>query len=592
MAADAAAPARLRVVALGDFAGDAADEAAKLGRLALDKDRFEPVLARVRPTLHLELADAGGASRPLELVFESWRDFQPAGVAARVPWLRGLAEARALAQRAARSELDAARFRRDAAGLLPPALVEELAGQLEGASGGAAPAEERPAARPAPPPEPAAGSPGDAVDSLLDMVGGRDEGGGESGDARARRALDSILPRRAARAAPGGAAPSGAVALLDAHLERGLREVLGHPAFRRLEAAWRGLRLLVDRTDFRKPIDLELVSATLDDAPRAVAALVEGEDPDVVVADYAFDASARDLERAQALAGAAQEAQTPVVAAVAPAFFGLDSWRDLARARAPYGIFDEPAYAAWRSFRGDERARWLVLTANRVALRAPYGPDGERSRELGYTDPTGAGLTGSGAWAVASVLVRAFARTGACVQISGTRNGLVPDLPLVAPEGGRPVPVEGVLDDDRREDLERVGLAVVQQYQRDIAFVGALRTFRKPERYPDAEASADAAQHVTLAYQLFASRFVKFLGRSVPELIGAGSADEAAGRLRDAVVAFVSTPQYELRPDHVGIATGPNADDASLTDVTLRIQPDLVVGGRPVNVMLQFSVRL
>jgi hypothetical protein len=122
--------------------------------------------------------------------------------------------------------------------------------------------------------------------------------------------------------------------------------------------------------------------------------------------------------------------------------------------------------------------------------------------------------------------------------------------------------------------------------------VGALRTFRKPERYGDAEASADAAQHTTLAYQLFASRFVKFLGRAVPELIGAGSAEEAGGRLRDAVVRFVSTPEHELRPDHVGVQTRPNRDDASLTDVVLRIQPDLVIAGRPVNVMLQFSLRL
>jgi hypothetical protein len=36
----------------------------------------------------------------------------------------------------------------------------------------------------------------------------------------------------------------------------------------------------------------------------------------------------------------------------------------------------------------------------------------------------------------------------------------------------------------------------------------------------------------------------------------------------------------------------PNPRDATLTDVALRVGPDLTVAGRPVNVLLNFSLRL
>jgi len=176
--------------------------------------------------------------------------------------------------------------------------------------------------------------------------------------------------------------------------------------------------------------------------------------------------------------------------------------------------------------------------------------------------------------------------------VRGTRNGLVQDLPLLAGPDDRPAPVEGVFNNERREDLERTGLAAVQLYQRDIAFVGTLRTFRKPGRYPDAEASADSVQHVTLAYQLFATRFVKFLGRLLPELMGLGDPAAASRQLAEAVLSFVSTPVHPLQRDHMAISLSQNPDDATITDVSLRIQPELMIASRPVNVLLNFSLRL
>jgi predicted component of type VI protein secretion system len=195
-------------------------------------------------------------------------------------------------------------------------------------------------------------------------------------------------------------------------------------------------------------------------------------------------------------------------------------------------------------------------------------------------------------WALGVVLVRAFARTGACLQFTGAQHGIVSDLALL-PLGpdDKPSPVEGVFSNERREDLERCGLAVVQIYQRDTAFVGAVRSFRKPPRYPDAEANADAAQQVTLAYQLYVSRVVKFLGRAVPLLSGLESPEAVKAELRKQVLRLLSTPEKPLRADHVGIEVRDHPDDASLYLVSLRALPEITIAGRPANLLMSFAVR-
>jgi len=42
----------------------------------------------------------------------------------------------------------------------------------------------------------------------------------------------------------------------------------------------------------------------------------------------------------------------------------------------------------------------------------------------------------------------------------------------------------------------------------------------------------------------------------------------------------------------VGVAVRPDPEAPGLADVTLRVQPEARVGGRPLDVMLRFGVRL
>src|SRR5688572_22158123 len=52
---------------------------------------------------------------------------------------------------------------------------------------------------------------------------------------------------------------------IDSKISGQLDEVLHAPAFQKLESAWRGLKLLVDRTDFRENNRLHLLNCSKDD---------------------------------------------------------------------------------------------------------------------------------------------------------------------------------------------------------------------------------------------------------------------------------------------------------------------------------------
>ena len=579
-------PAQLRIVVLGDLGGGP-DVHGR--RFPLDKERFDEVFARVAPRLACSVPNRlGGAAPRLDVVLAlaRWQDLSPAGLVGVVPALASAREVKGLIDAVGKGELAPAAFRERAAALVPGPLADALAQAFELAPAGTGPAIAPGAAGAAP-------SGGAGVESILELV---ETGSAPSTGARetARRMLDAIAPRRSGAGAAGRDGAASAGAALDAVVAAQLDEILHAPGFRALEATWRGVKLLVDRTDFRKPIAVELVPTDRESAAAAIDRLADGEDVDLVLVTFELDASARDLELAQGLAEAGERAQTPVAVGLAPGFLGLPSWRGVAKARLPQQTFEEAAYTGWRSLRGRDEARWLVLLANRVALRAPYGPDGEPVRGVAYRESgDDAGLVGSAVWTLGSVVTRSFARTGACLQISGSHHALVPDLPLLSPgPDGRPAPAEGVFGNERREDLERIGLAVLQVYQRDIAFLGSVRTFRKPEKYPDAEATADAAQQSTLAYQIFASRLVKFLGRAVGDLVGTTDTNAATHALRGSILTFLSTPEAPIGPERVGIALKPNAGDATITDVALRVGPDITIAGRPVNVLLNFSLRL
>ena len=113
------------------------------------------------------------------------------------------------------------------------------------------------------------GKKGDLLDSILGMVDL--PGAGQPGAAVPPSATD--MGRLIAHVGESGTSDSALAAKaagelvreVDRMLSAQMNLILHHPEFRRLEGLWRGLKLLVERTDFREPIRIEIRNAAKQD---------------------------------------------------------------------------------------------------------------------------------------------------------------------------------------------------------------------------------------------------------------------------------------------------------------------------------------
>ena len=75
-----------------------------------------------------------------------------------------------------------------------------------------------------------------------------------------------------------------------------------------------------------------------------------------------------------------RRAHAPFITGAAPTVMQMDSWQELANPRDLTKIFTTPEYAAWRSLRESEDAKYLGLAMPRFLSRMPYGARTESGR--------------------------------------------------------------------------------------------------------------------------------------------------------------------------------------------------------------------
>lgn len=128
------------------------------------------------------------------------------------------------------------------------------------------------------------------------------------------------------------------IAELDYQISRQLDEVMHHQEFQKVESQWRGLKHLIDRTDFRQNVKIEILDISKDDlrqdfedAPEITQSglyghtyIAEydtpgGEPIGAVISSYEFDASPQDIALLRNISKVAAAAHMPFTAAVLPA---------------------------------------------------------------------------------------------------------------------------------------------------------------------------------------------------------------------------------------------------------------------------------
>jgi type VI secretion system protein ImpC len=381
---------------------------------------------------------------------------------------------------------------------------------------------------------------------------------------------------------------------LDNQLSAQVNEVLHHPEFRRLEAAWRGLKFLVDRTDFREPIQIEVLNIPKETLLAAFNNRVfepeyekVSEVPaSVIMAVYEFNRSLQDIELLKELALKSEQIQIPLISSAGPGFLGLDSVSEFDSLPYPGTLFQQPEYIKWDSFRKGSSSRWVSLMFNRFLLRDVYGPDHTRVKVfeleesvIGWHDKDY--LWGNPVWAMGSLLSASFARTGWCNDITGLRGGGgVENLPVyeVRNRSGQQaqIPLEVFISEQMCLDLSDNGIIVLTcRLNSDATVILNAPSAHRPERYPDPKETTVSALMSALPYQIFAGRLSQYVNRIASEIGGSQSPDVIESTFKKAITNFLAVSgRISHAHDAVVIIVKDSEERPGSYDISMTILPD------------------
>jgi len=343
------------------------------------------------------------------------------------------------------------------------------------------------------------------------------------------------------------------IAQLDRKLSEQINLILHHPEFQQVEAAWRGLHYLVNNTETDEMLKIRVMNVSKqelaktlkrykgtawDQSPVFKRVYEEeygqfgGEPFGALVGDYYFDQSPPDVELLGEMAKVAASAHAPFIAGGSPTLMQMGSWQELANPRDLTKIFLTPEYAAWRSLRDSDDAKYVGLAMPRFLARTPYGAKTNPVEEFNFEeDIAGADHSryawSNAAYAMAVNVNRSFKLYGWCSRILGIESGgAVEGLPthtFPTDDGGVDMkcPTEIAISDRREAELAKNGfMPLVHRKNSDFAaFIGA-QSLQKPAEYDDPDATTNANLAARLPYLFACCRFAHYLKCIVRDKVG------------------------------------------------------------------------
>jgi type VI secretion system protein ImpC len=343
------------------------------------------------------------------------------------------------------------------------------------------------------------------------------------------------------------------IAEIDKKMSEQVNQILHHAELQQLESAWRGLHYLVNNTETDEMLKIKVfniskkeLGKTLgrykgtawDQSPIFKKVYTEEYDQfgghpfGCLVGDFHFDHSAPDAELLGEMAKIASAAHAPFITGASPTVMQMGSWQELANPRDLTKIFTTPEYAAWRSLRESEDARYLGLAMPRFLSRLPYGAKTNPVEAFNFEEETGGGDHNKYTWcnaayAMATNINRSYKLYGWGTSIRGVESGgAVEGLPahtFPTDDGGVDMkcPTEIAISDRREAELAKNGfMPLVHRKNSDFAaFVGA-QSLQKPQEYDDPDATANANLAARLPYLFATCRFAHYLKCIVRDKVG------------------------------------------------------------------------
>ncbi|HEV2677051.1 MAG TPA: type VI secretion system contractile sheath large subunit [Aliidongia sp.] len=346
---------------------------------------------------------------------------------------------------------------------------------------------------------------------------------------------------------------SAIIAQIDQKLTEQINLILHNQDFQKLEAAWRGLHHLVNNTETDEQLKIRVMNISKKDLAKTLKKFkgtawdqspifkkmyeeeygqFGGEPYGCLVGDYHFDHSPPDVELLSSLAQISAATHAPFISGVAPTLMQMDSWSELSNPRDLTKIFQTPEYAAWRSLRESDDARYIGLAMPRFLARLPYGAKTDPVEAFDFEEETESAdsskyVWANSAYAMALNINRSFKMYGWCSRIRGIESGgAVEGLPthtFPTDDGGVDMkcPTEIAISDRREAELAKVGLMpLIHKKNSDFAaFIGA-QSLQKPAEYEDPDATANANLAARLPYLFATCRFAHYLKCIVRDKVG------------------------------------------------------------------------
>lgn len=363
------------------------------------------------------------------------------------------------------------------------------------------------------------------------------------------------------------------IAGIDGKLTEQINLIMHHNDFQKLEGSWRGLHYLVNNTETDETLKIRVINiskkelgktlkkykGTAWDQSPIFKKLYEeeygqfgGEPYGCLIGDYHFDHSPPDVALLGEMAQIAAAAHAPFIAGADPGLMQMESWQELANPRDLTKIFQTPEYAAWRSLRESDDARYIGLAMPRFLSRLPYGADTDPVEEFDFEEDTDAANSENYTWAnaaytMATNITRSFKHFGWCSRIRGVESGgAVEELPshtFPTDDGGIDMkcPTEIAITDRREAELAKNGfMPLVHRKNSDMAaFIGA-QSLQKPAEYDDPDATANAELSARLPYLFASCRFAHYLKCMVRDKIGSfKERNELEAWLNDWIMQYV-----------------------------------------------------
>ncbi|ORF24057.1 EvpB family type VI secretion protein [Snodgrassella alvi] len=414
------------------------------------------------------------------------------------------------------------------------------------------------------------------------------------------------------------------IAKLDKLISNQLDNILHHPEFQAIEGTWRGLKFLVDRTDFRQNVKIDVLDISkealirdFEDSPEVIQSglyshtyINEYDTPGgqpfaSIISAYEFDRSPQDIELLRNISKVSAAAHMPFIGSVGPQFFGKETMEEVASIKDIGNYFDRAEYIKWNSFRNTDDARYIGLTLPRFLARLPYGSETVPVRSFNYSEEVKGPdhnryLWANATFAFAANMVRSFIKNGWCVQIRGPQaGGLIENLPIHLYDLGSgaqmKIPTEVLIPETREFEFANLGFVPLSFYKNhDFACFFSANSTQKPALYDTKEATANSRINSRLPYIFLLSRLAHYLKLIQRENIGMTKdrrvLEVEMNNWIQNLVTEMTDPSDELQASHplrqAKVVVEDIEDNPGFFKIKLFVIPHFQIEGMDINLSL------